>query len=620
MDTSYLDMNNKSNNPNEDEHDIIILDDDDFIQTTFNIFSTSSNSSSRVTTNQNDVKNENIYQNSSAMIDNLNTSNTSNQQNSILIDLTTCDDFDLNDLLLMHSNNQINFNQNQQISSASNMSSINHSEMMDETKKLIKNELDFKIFNFNFGTSIEEILIDDDEEDEENEEEELEDEESASDRVKNHHKHSTNLNMPSNLPNDCLQQPPSFIMYRTNDSSSETSSVKQSKKTIYKCDICFKTFNKSYNYKRHLFLQHESKSANSFSINECHNCKRRILDRSNFNKHVRICNQKTMKNKFKNSSNISINLEDNNNHASNNNPIAQQRITKKPLSINKHVCEICNKQFNKKFNFHRHIRMHFLNEIMNHQHDPLNYSNRASPNIFNYNNNPSNNNVFEFYECEKCQRKFNEHKQLIQHKTKWHLTEYQCKYCNENFSEKFDYIKHLNSVHSNVKFKFECNYCKKSFKYLSQYIQHRRTHLLNNFSMINNNSNNRNNFTNEEMDVDIAIAKNDYTSDENNLFINDDKLIACEYCGRRFTKNFNLKRHIENKHNKNRTINDEDENKINSNSIVDKKNDETYAISTEENNGINKIDARNVFDCNLNQKQMYKNCKINHHLNKVNLN
>ena len=79
-----------------------------------------------------------------------------------------------------------------------------------------------------------------------------------------------------------------------------------------------------------------------------------------------------MKNKFKNSSNISINLEDNNNHASNNNPIAQQRITKKPLSINKHVCEICNKQFNKKFNFHRHIRMHFLNEIMNHQHDPLN--------------------------------------------------------------------------------------------------------------------------------------------------------------------------------------------------------------------------------------------------------
>lgn len=55
-----------------------------------------------------------------------------------------------------------------------------------------------------------------------------------------------------------------------------------------------------FSLKRHIFM-HKSRNTmnrvktNSFQLNECQNCKRHILDKSNFAKHVKICQKKETK-------------------------------------------------------------------------------------------------------------------------------------------------------------------------------------------------------------------------------------------------------------------------------------------------------------------------------------
>ncbi len=81
-----------------------------------------------------------------------------------------------------------------------------------------------------------------------------------------------------------------------------------------------------------------------------------------------------------------------------------------------------------------------------------------------------------FFECDKCDRSFNEKKQLTLHIEKWHISKHACSLCPEKFFEKFEYMKHLHKNHS-MKFTFECKYCYKSFRFLSHYFQHRQIHL-----------------------------------------------------------------------------------------------------------------------------------------------
>lgn len=88
--------------------------------------------------------------------------------------------------------------------------------------------------------------------------------------------------------------------------------------------------------------------------------------------------------------------------------------------------------------------------------------------------------------------------------------------------------------------------------------------------------------------------------------------MKCEHCGKRFSKNFNLKRHINFKHGGSLNKNGE----IDLNNI----NGELNENCNQTSDGISKINARSIFDCNLSQKTFYKNSKINHHFNKVNLN
>ncbi len=190
--------------------------------------------------------------------------------------------------------------------------------------------------------------------------------------------------------------------------------------------------------------------------------------------------------------------------------------TKKEKSL--FTCEICFKAFNKKFNYHRHLRMHFLNEILNHQHEPAETINRSISGLLNTDIN------LNVYVCEHCSRKFNEKKQLCAHRLKWHTEPFACKYCeNLEFAEKIDYMRHLHEVHS-VKFRFECKYCKKTFRYLSHYMQHRQTHVV------------------------AASGSPDEQAEEPPSV----SVFKCDHCGKRFAKMFNLNRHLNCKHQQHR--------------------------------------------------------------------
>lgn len=161
------------------------------------------------------------------------------------------------------------------------------------------------------------------------------------------------------------------------DSASISSGAGSMSKRAYTCETCGKTFNKVYNYKRHMF-SHKSRESNYrvktklFQVNQCSNCHRRIMDKSNFTKHVRICSSKLLKKGFEKAVGESsetmselVQIDDAKPGEGMESPLGK-KCKKAGFE-----CELCRKVFNKKFNFHRHLRMHFLNEILNHQHDPI---------------------------------------------------------------------------------------------------------------------------------------------------------------------------------------------------------------------------------------------------------
>ena len=591
MENNIISLIDQDNQEEVEDNNVIILDDDDFIQTTFNLLNTSASSSMNTPlVNNHDLSVNKTSHNSIATTNatfldleapNKQISSASN----ILIDLT-CDDFDLNDLFMLHSNNEYNLAiQNQANSQIDAFNSSNLKIKADCTfspqeQVTIKNEFDFKVFNFNikdFTSCIEEILIDDD------------NEEVMANEVNNQHLERVETNKELEARETDLSTLNSFSKYRiTNDSSSDTSCTTKKSGNIYKCDQCAKTFNKSYNFKRHMIV-HTSKEAGENSLKrgkECPNCKRRILDKSNFSKHVKICNKKILTKKVKYFSYPSDDTENLSKHS-----IHEQSCLKviankcaKPKVVKLYECEICKKVFNKKFNYHRHIRMHFLNEIMNHQHDP---TNEYHSSIINASLDNAESLKHEFFECNFCFRKFNEKKQLAFHQQKWHLNVYECDYCFNNnkkqvFSGKFDYIKHLNLFHK-MSFKFKCKYCYKHFKYLSLYIQHRQTHLSNN--------------SNLNLQLNNSELKGENENDEEDILLNE-KLNKCHVCGKRFSSFFNLKRHAISIH----------------------ENQEKEVLEKDKPNTISSESYKLRLDCNTNQKSFYERNKLNFHLNKIQIN
>lgn len=318
-----------------DDDDIIILDDDDLIQTTYNLL----NASVPTRSYDSGTTDHNLNMESQTNAEN------QSMNNNILIDLTNCDDFDLNDIFLLNSNSIL------QLNSSNNESNHSTIDQID-TKNNIKDEIDLKMFNFNITNRdfIEEILIDD------NPEENI------------HINSITNNNNNTEVPDDNIDP---------QRASSEGTGKTVSKKSHYfKCEICSKIFNKLFNYKRHLFM-HQSKTLpsdsdsnistnQSFSINECKNCKRKIIDKSNFIKHIKKCDKNYNTRQLPAShSNEHLQITNKSNSKKLPEVIIEKTSKIKPNKNQAYKCEICSKIFNKRFNYHRHLRVHLLNSLIN---------------------------------------------------------------------------------------------------------------------------------------------------------------------------------------------------------------------------------------------------------------
>lgn len=314
--TTQFDANEYSVNKNDattdpdqeqdQDHDIIILDDDDFIQTTLNLFNpisgnslgnSSSNGSSELITSLDAPQLHSPH------------GDARPSSSSILIDLTTCDDFDLSDIFLMSSgSNPISFVDTNTSNRANAIAMppdnpMNTNEV--DSKLDVKNE--FKVFNFNFSTCMDEILIDDDDDelnvdlirrsdetnlnvggtdDDVDVDADDDDDEDDNDLNEKLLLQSSAAKKQRTSKNSSRRQPligslsSPFLAYRSHDSSSESSSTKKSStppittnstgnlatsnKSSFRCDKCNKIFNKLYNYKRHLFT-HEASSIESAS-------------------------------------------------------------------------------------------------------------------------------------------------------------------------------------------------------------------------------------------------------------------------------------------------------------------------------------------------------------------
>ncbi len=444
----------------DSDQDIIILNDDDFIQATFNLINSSTNNSSQLYNTYENGSDKEAEQNNKTEKNEFKptfytepVSNDSDFRLIDLIDLTACDDFDLNDLFLIHdaSNQAVNSNQTE-ICSAS----------QSEDLKIVKNEFDFKMLNTAcFQQEIEEIVINDDDLEENYEDKD----------------YQLSISLPS--------------------FSSENDHSFKSSKSL-QCTFCSKTFNKIYNFKRHL-LQHESQN----NLNECPNCTRKILDKSNFSKHLKICCKSEIQNK------LSVSFK-----------TVQKRNRTSLKKLNEFDCNICGKEFKKKFNFIRHLKVHSLNSQMN--------DNLLQPYVPNVSS--------KYFQCEKCKRCFVEQKQLQSHMKTWHLADITCKYCSSDnspvkFNEKFDYIKHLNTFHS-FNFGFECKHCSKNFRFFSHYQEHRKLHE----EVCTSNLSFQNDFSNNLKPVNSELLVHNLSSN---------KISKCEICGKKFAKLHNFKRHIE---------------------------------------------------------------------------
>ena len=374
--------------------EVIVLDDDDFIQTALNFL--------QIKNNEDSLSINDCSINATLLTpSNTDTLTNHDQEETNLIDLTNEFEVDLSNFFLINTNVDSEFDTQHQ----------NKNNYFGNNK--IKDELDFKMFNF---SSIEEILIDDD----------------------NENCNLINLS-PLNGNEDKDNEISSGIDSQF-EFSDDTATTKKPHKTI-SCKYCSKSFSKLYNLNRHIFI-HESKYGvanenGQFTVNKCPKCDRQILDKSNFVKHLKNCLGDSFKLFISNKSK-QIKIE--------------KKVTNREQNF--YYCEICRKVFSKRFNYNRHWKTHFLSSDQN--------------KIELHKCEKCRRRFVEKKQLETHIRKWHAMNLECQYCVDIGLK-------SIRFNEKFEYLKHLNIQHS-IKFKFECQICLKQFQFLSQYVKHRSTH------------------------------------------------------------------------------------------------------------------------------------------------
>ncbi|RNA25898.1 gastrula zinc finger -like [Brachionus plicatilis] len=228
------------------------------------------------------------------------------------------------------------------------------------------------------------------------------------------------------IPQACLKYGEiSILDYMSPPDNSIENLTEKNKR--FTCSECIKTFDKSYNYKRHLLLhqiKNNESSSFDFESNHCPNCNKQIADRSNFIKHLKICSPHSLEN-------------------------FRSKKKMKSANLNQFSCPICEKIFSKKSNLNRHLGVHFMNEL-----------NRNNDLSINVTERPVNGPVsIHLYECENCLRRFSNKQLLNNHKHRLtHLNKAKC-----NQWDKINNLSDVNTDGSDCSFNamknIQCLYC-----------------------------------------------------------------------------------------------------------------------------------------------------------------
>ena len=225
---------------------------------------------------------------------------------------------------------------------------------------------------------------------------------------------------------------------------------------------------------------------------------------------------------------------------------------KSTSNYNIYICDVCEKTFNDKLAFKRHIKVH--DESNRHKCDKCEKSFKSETKLQDHID--WYHSGIKKYTCIYCQASFGTVQQLSVHMSRKNhegIKDYVCTYCtNKAFSNSNDLKKHIQYFHEGEK-NHICELCNKKFGSLQQLT----THLIR-----KNHNNSDNDFSKTESDNEIKqepMEQNDVQKEENeNLDVDtkydldqaDDESglnLTCGSCGKYFSSRTKLKEHVDKK-------------------------------------------------------------------------
>ena len=209
----------------------------------------------------------------------------------------------------------------------------------------------------------------------------------------------------------------------------EKNNIKKNK-TIYKCEICDEEFSK-YHYWYNHKQEHLKPKTEEY---KCKNCDKVFKKYNYYNKHMIQC---------------SINSKD---------------------KENNYRCEICHATFKKYRYWHIHKKEHQNKEKIKCKICGLKF---RRYNIYTIHK-KIHDNPNEIYECDKCEKTFDDPLQFHYHQKKHEKISYKCKLCQEEFSKYHYWFNHNKQHQDNIK--VPCPLCDLEFHCYGYLLKHKPFH------------------------------------------------------------------------------------------------------------------------------------------------